>query len=76
LIPNFTYEELAIGQSARLLRTLTMQDIQAFAAVCGDANLCQFDSEYANGTLASTSQLEGRAGIHESISALTSGPLL
>ena len=51
LIPNFTYEELAIGQSARLLRTLTMQDIQAFAAVCGDANPCQLDSEYANGTM-------------------------
>ena len=30
---NLTFDELHIGQSARLLRTLTLQDIQAFAAV-------------------------------------------
>jgi phosphate acetyltransferase len=47
LIPNFTYEELSIGQSARLLRTLTMQDIQVFAAVSGDTNPSQLDSHDA-----------------------------
>jgi acyl dehydratase len=47
LIPNFTYEELSIGQSARLLRTLTMQDIQVFAAVSGDTYPSQLDSHDA-----------------------------
>ncbi len=50
MIPNFTYEELSIGQSARLVRTLTMQDIQAFAAVLGDTTPSQLDSDHANAT--------------------------
>ena len=32
-IENVTYDELSVGQSARLIRTLTEADIQAFAAV-------------------------------------------
>ncbi len=32
---NITYDELAVGHSARLVRTVTLQDIQAFAAVSG-----------------------------------------
>ena len=28
---NVTYDELSVGQSARLLRTVTLEDIQAFA---------------------------------------------
>ena len=35
---NVTYDELSVGQSARLLRTVTLEDIQAFAAVSGDIN--------------------------------------
>lgn len=48
---NFTYDEIAMGQSARLLRTLTLADIQAFAAVSGDTNPAHLDAEYANDTL-------------------------
>ncbi len=50
-IENVTYDELSIGQSARLLRTLTLADIQAFAAVSGDTNPAHLNPEYAEDTL-------------------------
>ncbi|MDO9029941.1 MAG: bifunctional enoyl-CoA hydratase/phosphate acetyltransferase [Hydrogenophaga sp.] len=50
-VENHTFDELQIGQSARLLRTLTPQDIQAFAAVSGDTNPAHLNAEYANDTL-------------------------
>ncbi len=49
-IENHTYDELRVGQSARLLRTLTLSDIQAFAAVSGDTNPAHLDPDYANDT--------------------------
>ena len=48
---NVTYDELTVGQSAHLQRTLTLADIQAFAAVSGDTNPAHLDPEYANDTL-------------------------
>ncbi|HEX5785835.1 MAG TPA: bifunctional enoyl-CoA hydratase/phosphate acetyltransferase [Burkholderiaceae bacterium] len=48
---NVTFDELSVGQSARLFRTLTLEDIQAFAAVSGDTNPAHVDPEYANDTL-------------------------
>ncbi|OGB30655.1 MAG: enoyl-CoA hydratase [Burkholderiales bacterium RIFCSPLOWO2_12_FULL_61_40] len=51
LVENVTYDEIAVGQSAQLLRTLTLADIQAFAAVSGDTNPAHLDAEYANDTL-------------------------
>ena len=51
LIENVTYDELSVGQSANLLRTLTLADIQAFAAVSGDTNPAHLNAEYANETL-------------------------
>ena len=51
LIENFTYDEIAVGQSARLLRTLSLADIQAFAAVSGDTNPAHLDAAFANETL-------------------------
>lgn len=48
---NLTYDELQIGQSAKLIRTLTLDDIRAFAAVSGDTNPAHLDPEYANDTL-------------------------
>ena len=47
LIENVTYDELAIGQSARLVRVLTQADIQAFALVSGDVNPAHVDPAYA-----------------------------
>jgi phosphate acetyltransferase len=48
---NFTYQEINVGQTARTVRTLTLQDIQAFAAVSGDTNPAHLDPTYANATL-------------------------
>jgi phosphate acetyltransferase len=50
-VENFTYDDIALGQSARLLRTLSLGDIQAFAAVSGDSNPAHLNAEYANDTL-------------------------
>ena len=50
LIENFTFDEITIGQSERLIRTLTLADIQAFAAVSGDTNPAHLDAAYANET--------------------------
>ncbi|MCV2370056.1 bifunctional enoyl-CoA hydratase/phosphate acetyltransferase [Roseateles oligotrophus] len=47
---NRTYDELTLGQSARLVRTLKHSDIQAFALVSGDVNPAHLDAEYAEGT--------------------------
>jgi phosphate acetyltransferase len=46
-IENITYDELKIGQSARLVRTLALSDIQAFAVVSGDLNPTHVDVEFA-----------------------------
>ncbi len=50
-LENVTYDEMSVGQSARLLRTLTQADIEAFAAVSGDTNPAHLNAEYANDTL-------------------------
>jgi phosphate acetyltransferase len=50
LIENLTFDELQLGQRAHLLRTLSLQDIQAFALVSGDVNPAHVDAEYAEGT--------------------------
>ncbi|APW45942.1 bifunctional enoyl-CoA hydratase/phosphate acetyltransferase [Rhodoferax antarcticus] len=51
LIENYVFDEISIGQSARLLRVLKLEDIRAFAAVSGDTNPAHMDPEYANDTL-------------------------
>ncbi|QIL44937.1 bifunctional enoyl-CoA hydratase/phosphate acetyltransferase [Acidovorax sp. HDW3] len=48
---NVTYEELSVGQSARLVRTITLEDIHAFAAVSGDINPAHLNAEYADATM-------------------------
>ncbi len=48
---NYPYDAIQIGQSARMVRTLTTADIQAFAAVSGDTNPAHLDPTYANATL-------------------------
>ena len=48
---NYPYETIQIGQTAAAVRTLTLQDIQAFAAVSGDTNPAHLDPEYANASL-------------------------
>ena len=48
---NVTYDEIQLGQSARTVRTLTLNDIRAFAAVSGDTNPAHLDAAYADATL-------------------------
>ncbi len=50
-IENFVYDELSVGQSAHIMRTLTRKDIDAFAAVSGDTNPAHLDEAYATNTL-------------------------
>ena len=40
---NYPYDSIVVGQVARLVRTLTLADIQAFAAVSGDTNPAHLD---------------------------------
>ena len=51
MIENVTFDEMLVGQSAKMLRTLTNADIQAFAAVSGDTNPAHLDAAYADATL-------------------------
>lgn len=47
---NRTFDELAIGDSDSIERTLTQEDIQLFAVMSGDVNPAHLDAEYAAGT--------------------------
>ncbi len=46
-ITNKTYDEIKIGESASITRTLTKQDVQLFAIVTGDMNPAHLDENYA-----------------------------
>ena len=46
-IENRTYEEIQIGDSSILARTLRPEDIQMFAIISGDMNPTHVDPEYA-----------------------------
>ncbi|MCX9155469.1 bifunctional enoyl-CoA hydratase/phosphate acetyltransferase [Niveibacterium sp. 24ML] len=46
-LENLTFDEIEPGQSARLTRTLRLQDIQLFAVASGDLNPTHLDSDYA-----------------------------
>ena len=50
ILRNRTFDELAIGDSACIERTLTRQDIQLFAILSGDANPQHLDPEFAAST--------------------------
>ncbi len=50
MITNRTYDEMPLGASASIVRTLTQDDILAFALVSGDVNPAHVDAEYANAT--------------------------
>ena len=46
-IQNVTFDEIEVGASARLVRTLRPEDIHLFAAMSGDVNPTHVDVEYA-----------------------------
>lgn len=45
-IESKMFDQLQIGDAASLVRTLTYQDIEAFAAMSGDANPARLDAEF------------------------------
>ena len=51
MIENLTFDELDIGRTAQLVRTVTQDDIRAFAAVSGDLNPVHLNAAYAETTL-------------------------
>lgn len=46
-IENRTFDEIQVGDSATLVRTLTRDDINLFAVMSGDVNPAHVDDEYA-----------------------------
>ena len=46
-IENRTFDELKIGDSAQIKRTLTPKDIELFSIMSGDVNPAHVDAEYA-----------------------------
>jgi phosphate acetyltransferase/phosphate butyryltransferase len=50
VLRNRTFDEIAVGDSARIERTLTAADIQLFAAMSGDINPQHIDAEFAAST--------------------------
>ncbi|MGC9185825.1 MAG: MaoC/PaaZ C-terminal domain-containing protein, partial [Thiomonas sp.] len=47
---NRTFDEIAVGDSASLQRTLTLNDIATFAVMSGDANPSHVDADFARST--------------------------
>ena len=47
MIENRTFDEIKVGDTASLTRTLTREDIQLFAVMSGDVNPAHVDEEYA-----------------------------
>ena len=46
-IENLTYDEIQVGDTSTLVRTLRPEDIQMFAIISGDMNPTHVDPEYA-----------------------------
>ena len=51
LIENRTFDEIAIGDSASLSRTLSKDDIALFAVMSGDVNPAHLDERYAEASM-------------------------
>jgi phosphotransacetylase/acyl dehydratase len=47
-IENRTFDEIAVGDSAELVRTLRHDDIELFAVMSGDVNPAHVDEDYAH----------------------------
>jgi phosphotransacetylase/acyl dehydratase len=51
MIENRTFDQLAIGDTAQIVRTFTQDDIELFANVSGDVNPAHLDHGYADATM-------------------------
>ena len=47
MIENRTFDEIGLGETASLVRTLSREDIDLFAVMSGDVNPAHVDEEYA-----------------------------
>ena len=47
MVSNKTFDEIQIGDTARMQRTLTKQEIDVFGLLSGDMNPTHFSDEYA-----------------------------
>ena len=47
IIENRTFDEIKVGDTASLVRTLSKEDIELFAVMSGDVNPAHVDEEYA-----------------------------
>jgi phosphate acetyltransferase len=47
LIENRTFNEIQVGETANLVRTLSKEDIELFAVMSGDVNPAHVDEDYA-----------------------------
>lgn len=47
MIENRTFDEIVVGDTASVVRTLCKEDIQLFALVSGDVNPAHLDADYA-----------------------------
>ncbi|MGD8533235.1 MAG: bifunctional enoyl-CoA hydratase/phosphate acetyltransferase, partial [Gammaproteobacteria bacterium] len=54
MIENHPYEEIRVGQTAELQRTLTRDDIVLFGKVSGDLNPTHVDADYASNSAIGT----------------------
>src|SRR5690554_5749472 len=50
VLHNRTFDDINIGDTATLERTLTFEDIQLFAALSGDINPSHIDQQFAAST--------------------------
>ncbi|MBI3372029.1 MAG: bifunctional enoyl-CoA hydratase/phosphate acetyltransferase [Betaproteobacteria bacterium] len=50
-IENKTFDEIQVGDTASIVRTLKPEDIQLFAVMSGDINPAHVDPEYARSTM-------------------------
>ena len=48
---SYTYDQINKGDTAKVIRTLTLEDIQAFAAVSGDTNPAHLDPAFAGASI-------------------------
>ncbi len=51
MIENRTFDEIAVGDSASLSRTVTQQDIELFAIISGDVNPAHMDPAYPDAAM-------------------------
>lgn len=61
-IENRTFDEIQVGESASLVRTLSKEDIELFAAMSGDINPAHVDEAYARSDLFHTIIAHGMWG--------------